>query len=122
VACEDESDPATWVKRLNDPAQKSAAVKRLSEFFEDAMTKAGLQDELLRLRDQTGTSFVFITHDIEEAIYLVSKITLVSGDDPALRPWRKRLFLLLARTSRSPVDSFHLPKHRIVTMGSYIEL
>jgi len=60
--------------------------------------------------------------DIEDAIYLVSEITLVSGDDPGLRPWRKRLFLLLARTSRSPVDSYHLPKHRIVTMGSYIEL
>ena len=60
--------------------------------------------------------------DIENAIYLVSEITLVSGDDPGLRPWRKRLFLLLARTSRSPVDSYHLPKHRIVTMGAYIEL
>src|SRR5262249_46138617 len=36
----------------------------------DAMTKAGLQDELLRLRDRTQTSFVFITHDIEEAVYL----------------------------------------------------
>jgi KUP system potassium uptake protein len=60
--------------------------------------------------------------DVEDAIYLVSEITLVSGDDPGLRPWRKRLFLLLARTSRSPVDSYHLPKHRIVTMGSYIEL
>ena len=60
--------------------------------------------------------------DIEDAIYLVSEITLVSGDDPGLRPWRKRLFLLLARTSSSPVDSYHLPKHRIVTVGSYIEL
>jgi KUP system potassium uptake protein len=60
--------------------------------------------------------------DIEDAIYLVSEITLVRGDDPGLRPWRKRLFLTLARTSRSPVDSYHLPKHRIVTMGSYIEL
>jgi KUP system potassium uptake protein len=60
--------------------------------------------------------------DIEDAIYLVSEITLVSGDDPGLRRWRKRLFLLLARTSRSPIDSYHLPKHRIVTMGSYIEL
>jgi KUP system potassium uptake protein len=60
--------------------------------------------------------------DVENAIYLVSEITLVSGDDPGLRPWRKRLFLLLARTSRSPVDSYHLPKHRIVTMGSYIKL
>ncbi len=60
--------------------------------------------------------------DIEEAIYLVSEITLVRSDDPGLRPWRKRLFLLLARTSRSPVDSYHLPRHRIMTMGSYIEL
>jgi KUP system potassium uptake protein len=60
--------------------------------------------------------------DIEDAVYLVSEITLVGGDDPGLRPWRKHLFLLLARTSSSPVDSYHLPKHRIVTMGSYIEL
>ena len=60
--------------------------------------------------------------DIDAAIYFVSEITLVRGDDPGLRPWRKRLFLLLARTSSSPVGSFRLPKHQIVTMGSYIEL
>ena len=60
--------------------------------------------------------------DIANAIYLISEITLVIGDDPGLRRWRKRLFLLLARTSQSPVGSFHLPDQRIVTMGSYIEL
>jgi KUP system potassium uptake protein len=60
--------------------------------------------------------------DIDAAIYFVSEITLVRGDDPGLRPWQKRLFLLLARTSKSPVGSYRLPEHRIVTMGSYIEL
>ena len=60
--------------------------------------------------------------DMVAGIYFVSEITLVRGDDPGLRPWRKRLFLLLARTSRSPVTSFHLPERRIVTMGSYVEL
>src|SRR5262249_21288733 len=30
----------------------------------DAMTKAALQDELLQVHARTGTSFVFITHDI----------------------------------------------------------
>jgi KUP system potassium uptake protein len=60
--------------------------------------------------------------DIQNAVYLVSEITLVSGEDPGLRPWRKRLFLLLARTSRSPVGSYHLPEHQIVTMGCYVEL
>ena len=39
-----------------------------------------------------------------------------------MRPWRKKLFLALSRTSASPVELFGLPEHRIVTMGSYIEL
>jgi NitT/TauT family transport system ATP-binding protein len=45
----------------------------------DAMTKTGLQDELLKLRDQTGVSIVFITHDIEEAIYLGDEVSLMQG-------------------------------------------
>jgi NitT/TauT family transport system ATP-binding protein len=45
----------------------------------DAMTKAGLQDELLRVRDRTGTSFVFITHDIEEAVYLGDRVAVLKG-------------------------------------------
>jgi KUP system potassium uptake protein len=60
--------------------------------------------------------------DAENAIYFVSEITIVLGDDPGMRKWRKRLFLLLARTSKSPVALFHLPEHRIVTMGYHIEL
>jgi hypothetical protein len=40
VACDDENDPKTWVKRLDDPAQKANAIKRLAQFYEDTMTKA----------------------------------------------------------------------------------
>lgn len=40
TACADENDPATWVKRLDDPAQRPAAIKRLSEFFDTAMSNA----------------------------------------------------------------------------------
>jgi NitT/TauT family transport system ATP-binding protein len=45
----------------------------------DAMTKASLQDELLRVRAQTGASIVFITHDIEEAVYLGDRVAVLSG-------------------------------------------
>jgi NitT/TauT family transport system ATP-binding protein len=45
----------------------------------DAMTKATLQDELLRVREQTGASFVFVTHDIEEAVYLGDRIAVITG-------------------------------------------
>jgi KUP system potassium uptake protein len=60
--------------------------------------------------------------DVENAIYFVSEITIVLGDDPGMRKWRKKLFLLLSRTSKSPVALFHLPENRIVTMGYHIEL
>jgi NitT/TauT family transport system ATP-binding protein len=45
----------------------------------DAMTKASMQDELHRVRDETGTSIVFVTHDIEEAVYLGDRIAVISG-------------------------------------------
>jgi NitT/TauT family transport system ATP-binding protein len=45
----------------------------------DAMTKASLQDELHRVRDETGTSIVFVTHDIEEAVYLGDRIAVITG-------------------------------------------
>lgn len=40
TACADENDPATWVKRLDDPAQRTPAIKRLGEFYGDALNNA----------------------------------------------------------------------------------
>jgi KUP system potassium uptake protein len=60
--------------------------------------------------------------DVANATYFISQITLVRGDDPGMARWRKKLFLALSRVSASPVEFFGLPEHRIVTMGSYIEL
>lgn len=37
IGCADENDPATWVKRLDDPARRSEAIGRLKGFFEMAM-------------------------------------------------------------------------------------
>ena len=41
VACDDENDPKTWVKRLDDPAMRGKAISRITQFYEDGMTKAG---------------------------------------------------------------------------------
>jgi NitT/TauT family transport system ATP-binding protein len=40
----------------------------------DAMTRLELEDELLKLRKELGTTILFVTHDIEEAIYLSDRI------------------------------------------------
>lgn len=49
----------------------------------DAITKARLQDWLLELLDRLDVSVIFITHDIEEALYLSDRIYVLS-DRPAV--------------------------------------
>lgn len=45
----------------------------------DAITRTGLQDELLRIWSETKKSVLFVTHDIEEAVYLGDRVLLLGG-------------------------------------------
>jgi NitT/TauT family transport system ATP-binding protein len=45
----------------------------------DAITRTALQDELLRIWKDTGKSVLFVTHDIEEAVYLGNRVLLLGG-------------------------------------------
>jgi NitT/TauT family transport system ATP-binding protein len=45
----------------------------------DAITRTGLQDELLRIWEETKKSILFVTHDIEEACYLADRVVLLGG-------------------------------------------
>ena len=45
----------------------------------DALTRSGLQDEILRLWRELGLTIVFVTHDIEEAIYLGQRVLALGG-------------------------------------------
>ena len=45
----------------------------------DAMTRQALQDELLRIIEASKTTALFVTHDLDEAIYLGNRVV-------ALRP------------------------------------
>ncbi len=40
----------------------------------DAMTRQGLQDEILSLVANSGTTVFFVTHDLEEAVYLGDRV------------------------------------------------
>ncbi len=43
----------------------------------DAITRADLQDDLLRTCRERGTTVLFVTHDIREAVYLGDRIALM---------------------------------------------
>ena len=45
----------------------------------DAVTRQTLQDELLRIWHTTGTTILFVTHDIDEATYLADRVLLLGG-------------------------------------------
>ena len=51
----------------------------------DAQTRAGLQDLLLRLWREYGFTVLFVTHDIDEAIYLAEKIVVLSSSPGCVR-------------------------------------
>jgi NitT/TauT family transport system ATP-binding protein len=84
----------------------------------DAMTRQTLQDEVARLSAGSGTTVVFVTHDLEEAIYLGDRVIamesrpgrvgevvevdlprprnqLTTREDPRFLALRHRLFNLL---------------------------
>jgi NitT/TauT family transport system ATP-binding protein len=44
----------------------------------DAMTKARLQIEVSRISQETGTTVLFVTHDIDEALLLADRVVIMS--------------------------------------------
>ncbi len=45
----------------------------------DAITRGELQDDLLRTCKQRGTTVLFVTHDITEAVYLGDRVAVMHG-------------------------------------------
>ena len=44
----------------------------------DYMTKINMQNELLRIREKSEMTVIFVTHDIDEAVYLSDRILVMS--------------------------------------------
>ena len=80
----------------------------------DAQTRELLQTELLRLWESTGTTVVFITHSVEEAVYLGQRVVVLSA-----RPGRVRTIVEVERPRRDggtdprSTPEFVASRHRV---------
>jgi NitT/TauT family transport system ATP-binding protein len=64
----------------------------------DAQLRLKRHAELLKLWEQTGSTFIFVTHDLHEAITLADRVVVMSK-----RPGKPKLFV-----------DIHLPRPRDV--------
>lgn len=65
----------------------------------DAQTRESLQDELLRIWQRTGKTIVFITHGIDEAVYLGERVAVMTS-----RPGRIKQIVPVALGPRTATD------------------
>ncbi len=65
----------------------------------DAQTRETLQAELLRIWQQTGKTIIFITHSIDEAIYLGQRIAIMTS-----RPGRIKQIIEVPANLRGDTD------------------
>jgi NitT/TauT family transport system ATP-binding protein len=54
----------------------------------DVATREGLQDELVRIQAETGKTILFVTHDIDEAVYLADRVVALGGKPGEVRSKR----------------------------------
>lgn len=51
----------------------------------DAQTRFDLEDLVLKVRDEFGITILFVTHDIDEAVYLSNRIIVLGGSPTSVR-------------------------------------
>lgn len=80
----------------------------------DTMTRFNMQQELIKIWQQTHQTVIFVTHDVDEAIYLADRVAVMSS-----RPGKiKRLFPIPLKRPRHKLDSTFLN----IKKGIYDEL
>ena len=82
----------------------------------DALTRERLQDDLLRLWDETGITVVLVTHDVDEALYLSDEVVVFSPNPGAIR---NRFEVSLERPRRRSDPELLELKVRITSLFKY---
>jgi NitT/TauT family transport system ATP-binding protein len=76
----------------------------------DAMTREGLQVEIRRIQRAMGATVIFITHDVDEAVFLADRVIVLQG---------KPAFIAVDELSRLPAERDQMTTKEL---PAYLEL
>lgn len=107
VSCSNENQPEYWVKKLDDQAWRPRAIKRLGQFFEDAMTRANKDREHADVKGLLDKLAVPLTEIYVNNYDLLDENTreelinlLASFRDPRTEPALKKAFEEFGKSGR----------------------
>ncbi len=60
--------------------------------------------------------------DLEHASYFISRMTITPNREPAMRRWRKMVFIAMSRNANSPIEHFGLPVDKTVVVSSHVAI
>lgn len=71
------------VERVFGSAEPKSRLAERTHHALDALTRARLQDELLRIVAETGSTVVMVTHDVDEAVLLAERVVMMTNGPAA---------------------------------------
>jgi NitT/TauT family transport system ATP-binding protein len=77
----------------------------------DALTRRSLQDELARLARDDGLTVMFVTHDLEEAIYLGDRVIALQANPGPGRPSVARIIEVAIPQPRDQLSTKEHPRY-----------
>jgi NitT/TauT family transport system ATP-binding protein len=125
-----EADGAKYPDELSGGMQQRVAIAQalimkpkillMDEAFSalDPATRADMQRLLRRVWDETGTTVLFVTHNIAEAIYLGSRVIVLGKERPG-EPSRVQLDLPIPEYARK--DNGSLDQEELTRLIRVIE-
>ncbi len=111
VGCKDESQPEYWIEKLDDPKWRPPAVKRLTQFFDDALGRANndmqdpaVQKLLNEVIDPLTKTYVenYGELDTKTRVHLIK--LLADTRDKRAEPALKKAFDEFAKRPRTTKD------------------
>jgi len=82
----------------------------------DTLTRKRLQDDLLRLWNETGITVILVTHDVNEALYLSDEIVVFSANPGSIR---NRFVINTPRPRRRSDPELSVLEQRIAALFKY---